>query len=157
MNVFRHTAYFFHVRTLKIKLFPGFENFEIKIQIILLQYEIIECDLYHDENGYLCKSESWLLTCLKMVIRYDSAHRGLIYLLISLFSFFHFHYNHHYFICRKRNESSISISGAWSSSYKILRSVYTLNGVSHAGVTKPRADTEPIRRYSIRKSRAPMN
>ena len=57
-NVFRHTAYFFKVRALKIKHFPGFENFEIKIQIILLQYEMLECGLYHDENGYLCKSES---------------------------------------------------------------------------------------------------
>ena len=55
---------------------------------MLLQYEMLECGLYHDENGYLCKSESWLLTCLKMVIRYDSAHRGLIYLLISLFFVF---------------------------------------------------------------------
>ena len=31
---------------------------------------MLECGLYHDENGYLCKSESWSLTCLKMVIRY---------------------------------------------------------------------------------------
>ena len=58
MNAFRHTAYFFKVRTLKIKHFPGFENVDIKIQIILLQYEMLECGLYHDENGYLCKSES---------------------------------------------------------------------------------------------------
>ena len=41
-----------------IKHFPGFENFEIKIQIILLQYEMLESGLYHDENGHLCKSES---------------------------------------------------------------------------------------------------
>ena len=49
---------------------------------------MLECGLYHDENGYLCKSESWSLACLKMVIRYDSAQRGLVYLLISLFFFF---------------------------------------------------------------------
>ena len=49
---------------------------------------MLEFGPHHDENGYLCKSESLLFTCLKMVIRYDSAHRGLIYLLISLFSFF---------------------------------------------------------------------
>ena len=59
INVFSHTAYFFKVRTLKIhKHFPGFENFEIKIQIILVQYEMLECGLHHDENRYLCKSES---------------------------------------------------------------------------------------------------
>ena len=39
---------------------------------------------------------------------------------------------------------SISSSGASSRSYKILRSVYSLNGVSHAVVTKSRADPEPI-------------
>ena len=41
------------------------------------------------------------------------------------------------------------------SSYK--KSVYTLNGVSHAEVAKSRADPEPITRYSIRKSRALIN
>ena len=40
---------------------------------------------------------------------------------------------------------------------KILRSGYTLNGVSHAVVTKSRADPEPIMRYSIRKSLATIN
>ena len=43
------------------------------------------------------------------------------------------------------------------SSYKILRSVYTLNGVSHAEVAKSRADPEHITRCSIRKSRALIN
>ena len=37
---------------LRLSIFPGFENFEIKIQIILLQYEMFECGLYHDENWY---------------------------------------------------------------------------------------------------------
>ena len=46
---------------------------------------MLECGLYHGENGYLCKSESLSLTCLKMVIRYDSAHRGLIYLFFIFF------------------------------------------------------------------------
>ena len=104
----------------------------------------IFCGLYHDENGYLCKSESRLLTFLKMVIRYDSAHRGLIYLLISLF-FFHFH-------------EKVSSSGACSSSHKIQRLVYTLNSGVACGslqVSKSRADHEPITQYSIRKSRAP--
>ena len=31
-----------------------------------------ECGLFHDENGYLCKSESWSLARLKKAIRYDS-------------------------------------------------------------------------------------
>ena len=43
------------------------------------------------------------------------------------------------------------------SSYKILRSVYTLNGVSHAEVAKSRADPKPITQYSIRKSRVLIN
>ena len=84
----------------------------------------------------------------------DSTHRGLNYLIISLFFF---HFNDRLFICRKRSESSISSSGASSRSYKTLRSVYILNGVSHAVVTKSRADPEPIMRYSIRKSRVPIN
>ena len=42
----------------RLSIFLGFENVEIEIQIILLQYEILECGLYHDENEYLCKSES---------------------------------------------------------------------------------------------------
>ena len=71
----------------------------------------------------------------------------------SIYSFFLlFQYNLCEFICRKRRERSISSSAASSSSYKILRSVCTLGGVSHAVVT-----TEPITRYSIRKSRAPIN
>ena len=90
-----------------------------------------------------------------MVIRYDSAHRGLIYLLISLFSFF--------FIFIITITSSFVERGGKVASVAhlvvviLLRSVYSLNGVSHAVVTKPRADPEPITRYSIRKSRAPMN
>ena len=43
------------------------------------------------------------------------------------------------------------------SSYKILRSVYTLNGVSHAEVAKSRADPEHITRCSIRKIWALIN
>ena len=39
------------------KHFSRVQNVEIKIQIILLQYEMLECGLYHGENGYLCKSE----------------------------------------------------------------------------------------------------
>ena len=35
---------------IRLSIFPGFENFEIKIQIILLQYEMLECSLYHDEQ-----------------------------------------------------------------------------------------------------------
>ena len=33
---------------------------------------MFECGLFHDENGYLCKSESWSLVRLKKAIRYDS-------------------------------------------------------------------------------------
>ena len=36
---------------LRFSIFPGVENFEIKIQIILLQYEVLESGLYHDVNG----------------------------------------------------------------------------------------------------------
>ena len=50
--VFRHTANFLKVRTLKnLNIFPGFENFEIRIQIILGQCEMLERGLYHDEMG----------------------------------------------------------------------------------------------------------
>ena len=42
---------------LRLGIFPWFENFEIKIKMILFEYEMIECGLHHDENGYLCKSE----------------------------------------------------------------------------------------------------
>ena len=52
--------------------------------------------------------------------------------------------------------ASAAVVQVCSSSYKILRSGYTPNGVSHAVVTKSRADPEPIMRYSIRKSRAPI-
>ena len=34
---------------------------------------MFECGLFHDENGYLCKSECWSLARLKMAIRYDHA------------------------------------------------------------------------------------
>ena len=51
---------------------------------------MLECGLFHEENGYVCKQESWSFACLKMAIRYDSEHRGFIYLLISLFTFFFF-------------------------------------------------------------------
>ena len=78
-----------------------------------------------------------------MVIRYDSAHRGLIlsFLFFSLVA----------------SEAVAHVVATCCSSYKILRSVYTLNGVSHAEVAKSRADPKPITRYSIRKSRALIN
>ena len=41
----------FKFEHLRLSIFPGFKNFEIKIQIILLQYEMLESGLYHDENG----------------------------------------------------------------------------------------------------------
>ena len=69
-----------------------------------------------------------------MAIRYDSAHRGLI----SFLSFFFNITIANSFV--QMRECSISNSAASSSSYKILRSVYSLSGVSHAVVTKSRAD-----------------
>ena len=93
-----------------------------------------------------------------MVIRYDSVHRGLI---LSFLFFFIFIIT----ITKSFVERGVKVASAavahvvatCCSSYKILRSVYTLNGVSHAVVTKSRADPEPLTRYSIRKSRALIN
>ena len=78
-----------------------------------------------------------------MVIRYDSAHRGFI--LSFLFIFIITITNS--FVERGVKVASTAVAhvvGTCYSSYKILRSVYTLNGVSHAEVTKSRAYPEPI-------------
>ena len=92
-----------------------------------------------------------------MVIRYDSAHRGLI--LSFLFFIFIITITNS-FVEREVKVASAAVAHVVStccSSYKILRSVYTLNGVSHAVVAKSRANPEPITRYSIRKSQALIN
>ena len=93
-----------------------------------------------------------------MVIRYDSAHRGLI---LSFLFFFIFIIT----ITDSFVESGVKVASTavahvvatCCSSYKILRLVYTLNDVSHAEVAKSRADPEPVTQYSILKSRALIN
>ena len=90
-----------------------------------------------------------------MVIRYDSAHRGLILCFLVFFFIFIITITYS-FVERGLKVASAAVAhvvATCCSSYKILRSVYTLNGVSHAEVAKSRADPEPITRYSIRKSR----
>ena len=70
-----------------------------------------------------------------MVIRYDSAHRGLI--LSFLFIFIITITNS--FVERGVKVASAAVAhvvATCCSSYKILRSVYTLNGVLHAEVAK---------------------
>ena len=90
-----------------------------------------------------------------MMIRYDSAHRGLI----LSFPFFLIITITNSFVERGVKGASAAVAHvvATCCSSKMLRSVYTLNGVSHAEVAKSRADPEPITRYSIRKNRALIN
>ena len=72
-----------------------------------------------------------------MVIRYDSVHRGLI--LSFLFFIFIITITIS-FVERGVRVAVAHVVATCCSSYKILRSVYTLNGVSHAEVAKSRAD-----------------
>ena len=93
-----------------------------------------------------------------MVIRYDSAHRALILSFLFFFIFIITITNS--FVERAVKVASAAVAhvvATCCSSHKILRSVHTLNGESHAEVTKSRADSEPITRYSIRKRRALIN
>ena len=71
-----------------------------------------------------------------MAIRYDSAHRGLI----SFLSFFFNITITNSFVQREGNAASATVLPVVVV-IKILRSVYSLSGVSHAVVTKSRADS----------------
>ena len=79
----------------------------------------------------------------RAAIRYDSAHRDLIYLLISLFFFFFIITIANLFVERGGKVALAAMVPVVVVSLRILRSV------SHAVVTKSRVDPKPITRYSI--------
>ena len=103
-----------------------------------------DCGLYNDENGYLCRK--LIITC-NLFKNCDQIWFCLIYSLISLFSVFSIITIANSFVERGGSGGA----SYCSSSYKILRSVYTLSGVSNAVSPSKELIMEPITSRALTK------